>query len=59
MNDDSGNPRQTSNSSTIALVVLLLPLLYAPIFWLYEHTSLKQPLDSYMAWWERLGSRKM
>lgn len=27
---------------------------YAPLDWL-EHTPLRQPLDSYMAWWLRLA----
>lgn len=28
---------------------------YAPVFWLDEHTSLKQPIDSYLEWWVRLA----
>lgn len=30
---------------------------YAPLFWLHENTSLKQPLQSYLEWWERLARK--
>lgn len=78
MEDDTDNPRQSSNSAAIA-AVMLLPLFYAlsigpaalylrlhhgsqaleeavvkfyrPILWLYGHTSLKQPIESYLDWW--------
>lgn len=28
---------------------------YAPVLWLNEHTSLKQPIESYLEWWARLA----
>jgi len=28
---------------------------YMPMIWLHEHTSLKQPLESYVKWWENLA----
>ncbi|WP_395739689.1 hypothetical protein [Prosthecobacter sp.] len=31
---------------------------YAPILWLHEHTPMKQPIESYIDWWERLARRR-
>ncbi len=28
---------------------------YAPMFWLHQHTSLKEPIENYVGWWERRG----
>lgn len=30
---------------------------YAPMFWLHENTSLKQPIESYVEWWDRLDRK--
>jgi hypothetical protein len=30
---------------------------YVPLGWLYDHTPLKEPLDLYVEWWERLAHR--
>ncbi|MBN8419383.1 MAG: hypothetical protein J0L73_10740 [Verrucomicrobia bacterium] len=30
---------------------------YAPMFWLHAHTFLKEPLEYYLGWWERLARK--
>lgn len=30
---------------------------YEPLTWLHDHTSLKQPLESYVDWWQNLARR--
>ncbi len=30
---------------------------YAPVLWLHDHTSLKQPIASYTQWWVRLARK--
>lgn len=57
MNDDADNSRQSSNSSAIAAVVVLLPLLYAfsvgPAIYCMEKfhatASVKAPLRTFYA----------
>ncbi|MEZ5384746.1 MAG: hypothetical protein R3F13_04450 [Prosthecobacter sp.] len=32
-------------------------VVYAPVLWLYDNTSLHKPLDRYANWWEELADR--